>query len=60
MMPRYVTVDVVCPCGYRLESRRVDAESNSGVRGVKHCPVCKQKVRYSIRGDQVYTCYDPK
>ena len=49
-MSNYVTVDVVCPCGKLLMTKRNNADSNSVTSGSKRCTSCNREVRYEIRG----------
>ncbi len=56
-MSNYVTVDIVCPCGRLLLTRRENAESNHVTSGSKRCPSCKKEVSYQVRGINAFTSY---
>ncbi len=56
-MAKYVKVDVICPCGYRLKTRQSNAESGSSTSFTKVCPSCKKTVGCTVRGANAYTGY---
>jgi hypothetical protein len=49
-MARYEMVNVICPCGYNVVSKKCNVESSSRQTGTATCPACKRKVRWSIVG----------
>ena len=52
-----VMVDIVCPCGKLLRTKRSDTNMLGKSSGNQVCPNCKKRVYWDVSKDKAYTSY---